>query len=178
MALYTYNSNPNAFVRTLRKVYHPLHFYKGYNFVLFFVFAGALLGFCLARVQYLSINGLFKAGAAPGEWFYYSRSFYKAGISLHLFTVIPAGFLAVLQFVPVIRHKLLILHRINGYLALLLLTCAVVGALMIARYAFGGTLATQALVGWLAIIVMGSAIMAYINIKRLQIDQHRKLAFS
>lgn len=175
MGVYQYNPNPNAFVRNMRKVYHPLHFYKGYNFVLFFIFAGGLFGFCLARLEYFSINGLFKDGAAPGEWFYYKRSYYKAGISLHLFTIIPAGILATLQFVPVIRHKVLIFHRINGYLALLLLTCGVIGALMIARYAFGGTLATQALMGWLAIAVLGSALMAYINIKRLQIDQHRKL---
>jgi hypothetical protein len=44
---------------------------------------------------------------------------------------------------------------------------------MIARTAFGGTLATQGLVGVLSIATLGSALMAYINIKRLQIDQHR-----
>ena len=44
---------------------------------------------------------------------------------------------------------------------------------MIARHAFGGTLATQGLVGVLSIATLGSAFMAYINIKRLQIDQHR-----
>ena len=85
----------------------------------------------------------------------------------------PAGLLAVLQFVPAIRHKALIVHRINGCVAVTLLVVGDVGALMIARYAFGGTLATQALVGTLAIATLGSAFMAYHNIKVLQIDQHR-----
>lgn len=173
MGLYVHNSNPNAFVRAARHIYNPIGFRKGYNFVLFFIFAGALFGFCLARIQYLSIDGLFKKGAAPGEFFYYSRSFYKAGITLHLSTIIPAGMLAVFQFVPIIRYKVLIVHRINGYLAILLLICGNVGALMIARYAFGGTMATQALVGTLSITTLGSAFLAYYNIKRLQIDLHR-----
>lgn len=124
-------------------------------------------------MQYLSINGFFKSHTAPGEWFYYKRDFYKIGITLHLATVIPAGFLVILQFVPVVRHKLRIFHRINGYICLLLLILLNTGALMIGRWAFGGTVATQALVGLLAIATTGSATLAYINIKRLQIDQHR-----
>jgi uncharacterized membrane protein YozB (DUF420 family) len=48
-----------------------------------------------------------------------------------------------------------------------------IGALMVARVAFGGDLSTQAVVGLLAILTIGSLIMAYINIKRLQLDQHR-----
>ena len=173
MTLHVHNPNPNKFVRFMRHIYNPIGFKKGYNFILFFIFAGALLGFALARAQYLSINGAFKAGAAPGEWFYYTRHFYQVGITLHLATVIPASFLAILQFVPVIRHKVLIFHRINGYTVILLLVLMNVGALMIARHAFGGTMATQALVGTLSIATLGSAFLAYTNIKRLQIDQHR-----
>lgn len=157
----------------MRHVYHPLGFKKGYNFTLFFIFAGAFLGFLLARAQYLSINNIFKNSAAPGEWYYYREHFYKIGITLHLATVIPGGILAIFQFVPIIRHKALIFHRINGYIVILLLIALNVGALMIARHAFGGTLATQALVGTLAIATLVSALLAYINIKRLQIDQHR-----
>lgn len=44
---------------------------------------------------------------------------------------------------------------------------------MIARRAFGGTLATQSVVGTLVIATTTSVFMAYYNIKRLQIDQHR-----
>ena len=44
---------------------------------------------------------------------------------------------------------------------------------MLARRSFGDAPATQAAVGTLAILVIGSLVMAYINIRRLQIDQHR-----
>lgn len=173
MTLHTYNPNPNAFVGFMRKVYRPIGFKKGYNFVLWFIFSGAFFGFLLARLTYLDINGKFKEGTAPGEWYYYKENFYKIGITLHLATLIPGGLLAILQFVPFIRYKATLFHRINGYIVILLLILLNVGALMIGRHAFGGTMATQGLVGTLAIATLGSAFLAYINIKRLQIDQHR-----
>lgn len=44
---------------------------------------------------------------------------------------------------------------------------------MIVRNAFGGTFATQTGVGAAVIITTISVGMAYYNIKRLQIEQHR-----
>lgn len=44
---------------------------------------------------------------------------------------------------------------------------------MIAHRAFGGTLATQSAVGYLAMFTTISVALAYYNIKKLQIDQHR-----
>ena len=76
----------------------------------------------------------------------------------------------MVQFIPLIRHKALIVHRINGRVIILLLLLANVGALMIARRSFGGGMETQTLVGVLGIITTLSAIMAYYNIKRLQIE--------
>ncbi len=163
----------SGWVRFWRKIYRPLGFGKGYNFPLWIIFAGAMTGFVLARFQYLDINGAFKKGSGPGEWYYYREHFYKLGMTLHLGAVLPGGLLAGFQFLPVIRHKLILLHRINGYLYIILMTIGNVGALMIARRAFGGTLATQSLVGVLAILTSISIAMAYYNIKRLQIDQHR-----
>jgi len=136
-----------------------------------------MLGFVLARLSYLNIGGdassSFKSGSAPGEWFTYRDGLYRIGITLHLSTCLPAGFLMIWQFVPVIRYKLLIFHRINGYLVVLLTFCSNAGALIIARRAFGGDLATQGGVGVLVIAITTSIAMAYYNIKRLQIDQHR-----
>jgi len=127
----------NSFVRVMRKVYNPLHFYRGYNFVLFFIFAGALFGFSLARFMYLNIDGVFcnrsrpaGNGAAPGECYFYTGEAgqrYRIGILLHLATILPAGLLVVLQFVPIIRHKLLIFHRVNGYVILLLSLASMAG---------------------------------------------------
>lgn len=48
-----------------RRIYHPLGFKKGYNFILFFILAGAMMGFVLARFQYLDIDGKFLKVRAP-----------------------------------------------------------------------------------------------------------------
>lgn len=136
-----------------------------------------MFGFTLSRFSFLNIGGSaassYKSSSAPGEWYNYSQGHYRIGITLHLVTIIPAGFLAVFQFVPVIRHKLLIFHRINGYLIVVLAMLGNVGALMIARRAFGGGLDVQSAVGTLVILTTIGIGMAYYNIKRLQIDQHR-----
>ncbi|OQO01104.1 hypothetical protein B0A48_13347 [Cryoendolithus antarcticus] len=171
---------PNGFVRTMRKVYRPIGFRKGYNFVLFFITVGALLGFTLSRLQYLSFWGVFcKPGgkginhAIPGECYYYSRDPFKLGIMLHIFTILPAALLVCLQFVPIIRHKVIIFHRLNGYLVILLSTIASAGAFMIARHTLGGDMATQTWTGAMIISTTIAYLMAWVNIKRLQIDQHR-----
>lgn len=170
----------SSFLGTIRKVYHPIGFKKGYNFVLWFVFAGALMGFTLARLQYLDFYGIFCSigdsggnHAAPGECMYYLRGHEKVGIILHLATILPASFLVVFQFIPAIRYKAMLFHRLNGYLVIILSLIGIAGVFMITRHAFGGTLATQYATGFLSIAFIGALIMAYINIKRLQIEQHR-----
>ena len=136
-----------------------------------------MLGFTLARLSYLNIAGSasssFANGSSPGEWYWYRKGMHRTGITLHLATILPAGLLMVWQFVPVIRHKLLLFHRMNGCVIILLVILSNVGALMICRRSFGGSLETQAGVGTLAIISTLSICMAYYNVKRLQIDQHR-----
>lgn len=65
-----------------------------------FIFAGALFGFVLARLQYLSIDGKFRAGVIPGDWYWLQHGYRKIGITLHLATILPAGFLVVFQVRP------------------------------------------------------------------------------
>jgi hypothetical protein len=65
------------------------------------------------------------------------------------------------------------LHCINGYGLISLVTLANVSGLMIARRSFGGTVETQMFVGLLALATTASMAMAWINIRRLQIAQHR-----
>ncbi|KAI0459979.1 hypothetical protein F5B21DRAFT_204695 [Xylaria acuta] len=171
----------NAFVAHARKVYNPIGFSKGYNFILWFIFIGALFGFSLSRFEYLNFWGIFcntdlegGTGALPGECFYYTKpGRYQIGIILHLATIVPGSLLACFQFVPVIRHKAILVHRINGYVVVLLAIVGTAAALVIARHSAGGGLDVQTLVGLLAIIFVGSLAMAIINIKRLQIEQHR-----
>ncbi|KAH8687302.1 hypothetical protein BGZ60DRAFT_438897 [Tricladium varicosporioides] len=161
----------------MRNIYRPLGFQKGYNFPLFIIFAGAMMGFTLARLSYLNIGGSapssFRKGASPGEWYHYHTGAKRIGITLHLAGCLPAGFLMVWQFVPVIRHRFLLFHRINGYVIIVLVFICLAGALMIGRTSFGGSLDVQTAVGVLAILVTVAMALAYYNIKCLQIDQHR-----
>lgn len=165
----------------MRKVYHPIGFKKGYNFTLWFILIGALFGFSLSRLIYLDFDNRFcpkesrgPNSAAPGECYTYkTKPLYLIGIKLHLFTILPAALLVCFQFVPAIRYRLLLFHRINGYLVITLSLIGTVGALMIARVSFGGTIATQIVCGLLSIMFLGSMGIALYNIKMLQLEQHR-----
>ncbi|KAK3070196.1 hypothetical protein LTR53_010891 [Teratosphaeriaceae sp. CCFEE 6253] len=170
----------NGFVRTMRHVYNPLGFSKGYNFVLFFLAVGYLFAFTLARLEYLAFNTVFcgtqrapGVGAAPGECFYWLQDPFKLGMKLHLYTILPASFLVTFQWVPVIRHKVRLFHRLNGYTIVILSLFSHAGTVIIAKHTFGGDFATQAWVGMLVILTTIGYIMAWVNIKLLQIDQHR-----
>lgn len=172
----------NSFVRAARKVYHLVGFSKGYNFVLWFITAGALMAFSLSRLPYLNFSGTFCSEdgsshglhAAPGECFYYLNNLRdKIGLILHLAAILPAGILVCFQFVPAIRHKAIIFHRVNGYAVILLSIVGTAGALMITRHAFGGDLATQMVMGLLSIMFVGALALGYVNVKLLQIEQHR-----
>ena len=169
----------NGFVAAARKVYNPIGFSKGYNFILFFIFCGAMMGFALARFQFVNFNGIFcgpasgRNHALPGECYYYRMGHEKIGIIAHLGCIMPASVLVCFQFVPAIRHKALIFHRINGYIIIALSLVGTAGAIMAARSAFGGGLDVQTVVGFLSIVFVISLVMGYINIKRLQLQQHR-----
>lgn len=173
----------------IRRVYHALGFTKGYNFGLFVVFAGSLMGFVLARLPLLDVDGVFCSSttgsspassatrhAAPGECFYYSAvgSLERIGIILHLATVLPASFLACFQFVPAIRRRWPAVHKTNGYAVLLLSALGAASGFVVARRAFGGTLATQTGVGFLGIVFLVSLSLGYANVRRRrQMEQHR-----
>ena len=165
---------PNGFVATMRKAYRPLGFRKGYNFPLWVFFAGAAFAFALSRAMYLDVRGTYaSAKIATGDWYYQSHAHEYVGIVMHLAVIFPIGLLIPWQFVPAIRYRFILFHRINGYLLLILLILCNASAFMLARRALGGELETQAFVGMLGITTTISAALAYYNIKVLQIDQHR-----
>lgn len=109
----------------------------------------------------------------PGEAFWFQGGHRRVGIILHLVGVIFGGLLAVLQFTPVIRHKFILFHRICGYLAIALYLMGNAGAFMIMDQSIGGTPAMRVWIGALGTATTISILNALINIKRLQIDQHR-----
>ncbi|CAE6439985.1 unnamed protein product [Rhizoctonia solani] len=163
---------PNAFVRGYQSVFQSLGFKKGYNFVLWFIFGGAMLGFVLA-FMYLHAPTML-AGIAPGEAYWFRRGIYKAGILIHLGSILPAGFLAVFQFVPIIRYKVILVHRISGYISIFLLFIGMASAFAITRRSFGGEMSSQTWTMTIGALVLVMATLGWANIKRLQIDQHRK----
>ncbi|GME34349.1 hypothetical protein GGS26DRAFT_65565 [Neofusicoccum parvum] len=172
----------NAFVRSARKLYRPLGFSKGYNFTLWFIFGGALFGFVLARLQYLSLTGRFCPAVPANDGStglpsacYWITQFprYKVAMGLHLATSLPGGLLAVFQFVPAIRHRCILYHRIAGYIAVLLMVVGNAGAMMLADTAMGGDLVTQAFIGLVGLATTATFGLALYNIRRQQLDQHR-----
>ncbi|KAK5653945.1 hypothetical protein OQA88_7870 [Cercophora sp. LCS_1] len=164
----------NGFVAVARKVYNPIGFSKGYNFVLFFIFAGAMMGFVLARLQYIDHYGVYCSDPGIGECYWYTdKGVYEIGFRMHVASILPASFLVCFQFVPAIRHKALLFHRMNGYAILFLCMTSTAGAFMATRHSFGGGLDIQTSVGFLGILFTVCMVLAYINVKRLQIEQHR-----
>jgi hypothetical protein len=169
----------------LRRISRVVGFSKGYNFILWFLFGGGFLAFTLSRFIYLDFDGHLcpsepptgriygSKGAVPGECYYYRRGIGKAGIIMHLAGILPAAVLVVFQFIPAIRNQALLVHQINGYVILLLSTVGMIGVFMIARHTFGGTLEMQTVTGAASIMFVVCLVLAYINIKRLQLEQHR-----
>lgn len=175
MTAHKHNDNPNAVVRFLRKAYNPIGFKKGYNAILAFISLGCLLGFCLAEVQKFSVWGYWASEAAPGEpWAYTANGLlYESSLTIHIVVCIPAGILVTFQFIPIIRYKALLFHRINGYIVILLMLIFSATGMIISKVAFGGDFYTQVFCGIFGVAVILSTTLAYINIKRLQIEQHR-----
>lgn len=109
----------------------------------------------------------------PRCYWYQSLRKNHLGIIIHLSTILPAAFLAVFQFVPVIRHRFRLYHRIAGYVIIILVQPSQAGVIMVANHAFTGDNATRSYVGALVLLTTIGLAIAYVNIKRLQIDQHR-----
>ncbi|KAK3201102.1 hypothetical protein GRF29_213g1028883 [Pseudopithomyces chartarum] len=168
----------NPFAAAVRRLYRPLGFTKGYNVILFFIFAGAMLTVCIARLKFFDFHGTMcgeGVGATlPGECYWYKKSlFAEIGIRIHLYGVLPAGILAVFQFIPAIRRKSITFHRVAGYISNVLVLIGTIGGFMIAGHSVGGGADIQVAVWFLGIVVIIQLGLAMWNIKKLQIDQHR-----
>lgn len=135
---------PNRFVATVRRIYNPLGVQCGYNFPLWIIFA---LGFSASRAMYLDYDNTYKTAKLPigeyevtltstfltwlflGDWEYQSHGRGRVGMLMHLAAVIPIGFLLPWQFLPIVRHKLMLFYCINGYLFIILLLICDTGAI-------------------------------------------------
>lgn len=178
--------NRQPALRSLAASWHGLRiligFQKGYNFVLWCIFALGLLGFTLGRAPYLDYYGVFCKPksltpgfhAAPGEcYFFLNGRQEQIGMMMHLYGIIPCCLLLFFQFMPVVRQKAVMFHRINGYIVIVMMAVALVGGLMVTRNSFGGDVSFQVANVLLGVSVTMCLALAMVNVKRLQIDQHR-----
>lgn len=190
----------NAIVRGFRNTHQFLGFTKGYAFSFCkshiisihlarclanstsgFIFGGALVGFILARLQYLDIDGRFcppvpasdGSSGMPAACYWVVRfTRYRVGMIMHLGTSLPAGLIAVFQFMPATR-RFVLYHRTAGYLAVTLAFVGNIGALILTETAMGGDLATRTLMGTIALATTITFGLALYNIRRAQLDGHR-----
>ncbi|KAL6155879.1 hypothetical protein ACJQWK_05399 [Exserohilum turcicum] len=135
-----------------------------------------MLGFSLSRLKDLDYDGHFKHSFAlvPGYWYYFHAGAYRYGMLIHLACILPAGILMVLQFTPVLRHKFLMFHRVNGYVVLLLCLISNAAAFVVIRHKAGGNRTTSHAVETLmGISTTIGIVLAWWNIRCKQVDQHR-----
>lgn len=141
------------------------------------IFAGGMLGFSLSRLPDLNYDHKARDefNFVPGYWYYLRSGHFRVGMIMHLATALPAGILMVLQFTPVIRKKWITFHRLNGYtvLSLLLISNGAASVVLPHKHGGGARSAAQTAEGFLVIITTLGMAMAWWNIRRKQIDQHR-----
>ncbi|EPE24223.1 hypothetical protein GLAREA_08073 [Glarea lozoyensis ATCC 20868] len=166
-------------------------FTKTSALVYFFLSAGLFAIFCLAELRWLHWQKDAYTGATgrdpvyagkglvwnsprgPGEGFLYKRAFLRALQQVHLWSVIPAGILLPLQFLPIVRRKYITLHRWAGRLLFILLMIGNITAYNLGMNAFGGMLDTRMFTLILLVCTTLSAYKAWKGIRDHRIDIHR-----
>ncbi|KAI4222499.1 MAG: hypothetical protein L6R36_006096 [Xanthoria steineri] len=158
-----------------QKLAKRLGFTKTYNLRLFLLTATPMLTFTLLRLPYLRLDAVLARSISPGDWYYYRTGWYRFAIALHLATILPVGILMIPQFLPLLRSTkpLLRFHKLNGYTIWILVCIGNIGALMVMPRAFGGGVDSQSIVVVLVVLTQIGMAMAWYNVRRYQLDQHR-----
>ncbi|KAF7868590.1 hypothetical protein EAF04_005121 [Stromatinia cepivora] len=97
----------------------------------------------------------------------------KLGMDVHLWSVLPAGTLLPLQFLPIVRRKYINLHRYTGRTLFPMLLLGNTCAFGIAHVSFGGTIETRIWIYTLGIMVFFALFKSWIAIRRKRIGEHR-----
>ncbi|KAK0199650.1 hypothetical protein DFS33DRAFT_181367 [Desarmillaria ectypa] len=159
-----------------RSVYLTISSIVGYkqrfSLLFFIIFGGALMGFCLYSARTMNF-ALMKKYAPPAQWFWYNQKTFKANYALHIYTAVIGGIFSLFQFLPAIRRRAVIVHRINGYFVIILLIPSNVTGAIIGYRAFGGEINSQSMYYTLGILSSGCLIMGLFNVKK-NTREHRK----
>ncbi|KAF5334582.1 hypothetical protein D9758_018128 [Tetrapyrgos nigripes] len=155
----------NAILTFYQSLSWTLGFKEKYSLLLFIVFGGALLGFCLARA-YMMNTRIMREQTTPGDFRWFDQKMYKTPYFWHIYTTIIGGFIVGAQFLPVIRRQYILLHRMNGYLVVLLLIPGNIAGSIVARRSFGGEINQQSAYYLLGIMITFSMLMGLINVKK------------
>ncbi|KAJ6589089.1 hypothetical protein B0H19DRAFT_230385 [Mycena capillaripes] len=157
-----------------RSISWILGFRDRYSLLNCFVWGGALVGFCLARSVTMNPNPTkIAVQLIPGEWFWFRQPMYKINLFIHIYLTTLGGIGAVLQFIPSIRRRAVILHRLNGYGVLFCLIVGNICGSIIARRSFGGELNVQSAYMILGFMILFTGLMGIYNVKK-DTRQHRK----
>ncbi|KAJ7280352.1 hypothetical protein C8J57DRAFT_124012 [Mycena rebaudengoi] len=155
-----------------RSVSWILGFKEKYSLLLCFIFGGAQVGFCLARSIAMNPSKT-ESTIAPGEFFWFRQPMYKINLFIHIYLTTIGGIGAILQFLPALRRRKMVLHRLNGYGVLFTLIVGNISGSIIARRSFGGELNVQSAYYILGIMIVFSGFMGFYYVKR-DTRQHRK----
>ncbi|KAG7441505.1 uncharacterized protein BT62DRAFT_937018 [Guyanagaster necrorhizus] len=149
-----------------------LGFKEQQSLLLYFIFGGALLGYCLYHAPMMNPKTMEKL-TVPGEWFGFSKHGFKVAYSMHIFLSVIGGIFVLLQFIPAIRRRAILLHRMNGYFVLLCLIPANVSGGIAGYRSFGGEINAQSAYYTLGIAVVLCFSAGLFNVKS-NTREHRR----
>ena len=99
---------------------------------------------------------------------------HAVGLTVHLAAILPAAFLATLQFVPATRTRWPAVHRALGYASLALSLPGIVSTVVIADLAHGGDMSIRSSCAALAAAAAGALARGWwVKVRRGRIDLHR-----
>ncbi|KAG8721991.1 hypothetical protein FRC08_008087 [Ceratobasidium sp. 394] len=167
-----HDDQPKCFKWAYHQLSAKLGFKERFSLTFFVLFGGALFGFCMSRLMMLAPSNVVTK-TVPGEWYWYRQALYKPNIFMHIYMSIVGGTLAVFQFIPAIRRRKMILHRINGYIVFFTLIPGSVAGSIVARRAFGGDLNSETAYYTLGFMI-GPAGMLGVYFARVNTALHRE----
>lgn len=101
---------------------------------------------------------------------------YGLSLAIHLAAIMPAGVLAILQFIPRLRQRYPFYHRWGGRLSFGLAIPGILSVPFLLDRAFGGGLDTRSSATLLCGLTMWAVTKAWTTARARQFDQHRRWA--